>query len=66
MVDTTPSIPPLVATPASLERLLDAVRVECPDLDFGTPLRLIEGFGSVCWRATLPAIGVEDGGLDEH
>ena len=44
MVDTTPSIPPLVATPASLERLLNAVRVECPDLDFGTPLRLIEGF----------------------
>jgi aminoglycoside phosphotransferase (APT) family kinase protein len=43
-VDAAPSIPPLVAMPASLERLIDAVRVECPDLDLRAPLDLIEGF----------------------
>src|SRR3989454_10134416 len=32
------------ATPVTLERLLETVRVECPDLDLRAPLRLIEGF----------------------
>jgi len=34
----------LVATPVTLERLVETVRVECPDLGLGTRLGLIEGF----------------------
>jgi len=43
-VDAIPTPWSLVATPVTLERLVEAVRVECPDLRRGTRLGLIEGF----------------------
>src|SRR5439155_23133341 len=44
IVDAIPTPWSLVATPVTLERLVEAVRVECPDLGLGTRLGLIEGF----------------------
>lgn len=44
IVDATRTPSSLVATPVTLERLVEVVRVECPDLDFRPPLGLIEGF----------------------
>ena len=43
-MDAIPTPWSLVATPVTLERLVEAVRVECPDLRRGTRLGLIEGF----------------------
>jgi aminoglycoside 2''-phosphotransferase len=42
-VDANPSWSP-VAPPVTLERLVEVVHAECPDLNLRTPLDLIEGF----------------------